>query len=242
MDSNQQNAQFNVVPFQRVDISIGGNVDRSNGEFFPQFEGYGVYVERADFPCFIHLVSQSALLGQAAMCRDGQQVIAPFKGFSITHPPMNVPAILTLVIFKLPCLEFTNNLSAPLIRMPISGRQVTNTALAQSVAFYIPPQTRLLRKMVVVLNAATITLAQLTLTDTNGVVVTGPSTLTGKVSGAAVTYNLPGNPFDAAVPVIVGANAILKFDVVQIPTWANEVFLTITGTGLAVPTFGGYFE
>ena len=73
-DNNQQNAQFNVAPFQRVEIVLSAPLlasapDRSLGQFIPEFEGCGFFIERADFPVQITLVSQASNLSQSFYAR-----------------------------------------------------------------------------------------------------------------------------------------------------------------------------
>jgi len=239
MDSNRSTSQFNIAPFQRVEINIGPNIDRSQGELLAQLEGYGAYVERADYPCLLTFVNQASQLQACLVARDGEKLNMGFSGLVLTHPTMNVPMTLTLIIYKVPCNTFENDASAPIVRLLPPFRIITNNAAQQVLGIFVPPGMRIIRNLQVQLGGGTgpVGTGVLSFTDINGNFITGPTNLTALQAGVVVTYNAGNNGLPQAIPAAVpgaGNGLLYNFGPVQVPVSAIE--LRFTGAGL---TFTG---
>lgn len=256
MDNNQQNAQFNVAPFQRIEIILSAPLianapDRSLGEFFPQYEGCGVFIERADFPVQITLVSQSPILSQAFFARDGDMVNAPFKGINIVHPPMQTGssggqsadnAKLVILIYK-QSGSYQNSYSDPITRLVPPFRLITNTALSLIAGIYIPPGVRLIRKLSVVVPYSTLT-ANPSWALINSILnnMSGPGVINGQPIGVSPGFNSYGlaavisGQFRAG-NTLVGPSSLFEQDIIPIPQGATEVQVSFTGTGLSSGSF-----
>jgi hypothetical protein len=241
---NQNSPQYGINNFQRVIISIGefgGGVDRTNGEYFPQYEGTGFYVEGADFPVLMTLNSTNGGVEQAIALRDGIQFLdLPFKGFTLIHPPMNMPLRLSIIVLK-GGSSYTNQLNDPNSHLPIPFRVITNTAVSTAIGLYVPPGVRAAKNLVVYQPQTTISYSQVIFYDKNLNEITAPTTITQQINGAIVTYNgaylrIPGSV------TVLGATASITFPPVFIPLRCAEIQITTIGTGLGTPGVTGNYE
>jgi hypothetical protein len=233
---------YNTPPFQRVEIDLQSAAGRPNGEFFAQFEGAGFYVERCDFPVLMQLVGQTVIEGQSLVVRDGLFVDADFKGFTLSHPPIDTACKLTLMIFK-KCASLNNDLSTPATRLGICSRQINNTAVQQTYNIFVPPGMRVLKKLAIRLAATTLTLPSLTQLDRFGFSCASPVTITQALAAGIVTYNYPNtNAAWSNQQTPVGGFGFLEFSNIVLPTRCMELQFDCSGTGLSTPAFQGHFE
>ena len=245
--SGQYNQQFNVAPFQRVEINIG-NIDRSQGVVIPELEGYGFYVERSDYPVFLNVVNQTPLLQASIIARDGVECDTPFKGLILTHPLINTTMVLSIIIFKTPCARYTNQLGNAISRLLLSTRIIGNTLTQQLLGIYVPPGVRFLSGVQVSVTGTTATSAFIQAYGVNGGAVVAPTNLTAIVAGAPVVYNVAsqGGVFSGAFRATAfgggGFTAEFPYSLV-IPTQINEVQISINGSGLTgVNNVTGYWQ
>lgn len=233
-DSSNAAQQYGVTPTQRVEIFLGPNIDRSGGELFAGLEGAGFYVERSDYPVLLQMNLQNALLEQTLVARDGQVYRGSFRGVTISHPTMNVPCRLSLILFKTG--DFSNEASQPLSRLPLSARIVTNTAALQEIAIYVPPGVRALNSLQFNVVATTITGAIAYARNKNAAQIQAPTNLTKQIQGANVTYN---SQFGAAViasaaRAYIATSFVAEFPApIVLPTETEEVFVSVSGTVMA---------
>lgn len=240
--NSQQAARFGINPFQRIEIPLGPNIDRSNGEYFPSFEGSGMYIERADYPCLLSLVVKGDSIGQALPLRDGMQVEAWFKGFYLVHPLLNVPQTLSIILFKHPDSVFVQQAPTPCSRVSMMYSASTSGTL-MTVKIYVPAGMRAVNNLVLSFPATTVTRAQLQGLDSNGGAIAAPSTVSQNVGGVVQTYPSGFASILCTQPVVVGTDVLLRFDKFILPSRAVEIDITITGTGIAVPdSMSGWFE
>ena len=243
---NIQNAQFGISPFERREIIIGSTVaanmpNRSNGETIATLEGYGFYIERCDWPILINVNSQGGGLPVSINARDGLEFTASFKGLTITHPPLNINGVLTLVIYKLPEVHYTNQLDNPVTRWQISQRAITQTALVQTIGIYVPPGARSIKNLQATAPAATFPGGSAAFYDSTGALITCPTNLSQQFGATNVTYPLTPSAIFAQGSVI-GAAGIANFPNIFIPTQCVEIQLTANGTGLGQMQSSGNFE
>lgn len=244
IDHNTQvSAQFGVEYFQRVEILLDA-IDRTRGEYFQQHEGTGFYIERADFPVLLAFNTQASGVEKSLVAKDGfEGANCPFKGFTLTHPPLYTGAKLTMYLLKNGA-SLSNNLADPGTRMSVSSRNIVATAAQDSIGVYIPPGVRCMRNFqVTITSVATVTSATLQFYDKNGTLIQSPN-LTQTIGGATVaygsTFTLYGQPF---INSGVGPAATITFPAFYIPTNAVEFQVVINGTGLvAGPQAFGNFE
>lgn len=236
--SDQSEAKFNIAPFQRVEIMLGPNINRAQGEFFAQLEGQGFYIERCDYPVSIGVVSQYANDSNKIVARDGIECVMPFKGLTIQHPILGTVGYqlfsMTLIIFK-SCARYSNQLDSPVVRAPGAYRVETNTALNQTLALAVVPGVRRVKRVNLQTPAITVTSAAMVMLDVNGNSMFGwnyTQTFFGN------TYNYLGCNCAQYIqpPGIVAGLANMEFPAMDIPTYAAEIRIIIVGTGLATGT------
>ena len=238
--TTQFNAQFNISPFQRIEIDIGASsqfplgIDRRQGEYFPQIEGDGYFIERSDFPVLISHVHSATQVESTIPAYDGRQVEGKFKGLYFTHPPLNIPARLSLIIGK-NCAKTSNQLGNAVSRFVMAYRSVVSNPNAQVLGIYIPPGARVLRNLNIFIAG------QLTATSTGGIAavdknfatIRPPSNLVNQQSTGFVTYdrqsNFGQNQIGVAVP---GGGFVYNYNPIIIPSQALELNFTVLGTGM----------
>lgn len=242
--NTQLAARYAVNPFQRIEISLGPNIDRSQGEYFPAPQGTGFYVERSDFPVIMALVNKADTVLQAFAIRDGMQIEGFFKGFYLTHPSLNVGGAISIITFASTDAVHVNQLAQPLSRLALLNRSIVVGALLTQAAIYVPPGMRALNSLQVLMTGTTVTDVRCFCTDKNGNSIAGPTNVTQQIAGAVVTYNAgaPG-PLISGPPRAVSAGFVMEFpSPLIIPTLATEVVVTVQGTVLSgLPTFTGYW-
>ena len=238
--NSQQANVYGIAPFQRVEIPIinrGVGIDRQNGENFPQLEGDGFIIERADFPVSIAVNSTQTSPAQTIQAFDGKEFYGQFKGLTISHPPftlgVNASSSLTIIIFKGEKPRTLNSLAYPISRASVPVRIVTTTALALQYRMKVDTfAARMLKGHEILIAATTVTDAYANFNDSTGSLI---RTFTfGAYTGLIHGY--------AGTPTILGANAIVRFPDMPLPTDCLEVVVNIAGTGLgALGNIGGYF-
>jgi hypothetical protein len=238
--SNQNNPQYGINPFQRYKIQLGPNIDRSNGQYFPEVEGTGFYIERADYPVLLSFNSQGGGIDQSMSARDGGQAKTQFKGLTVTHPILDVLCEISIIVFKGDA-EFTNQLDSPVARLLAPTRTVTNTPALQVMGMYIYPGVRAVKNLQAICQAATVTFSTASFYDKNGAVISSPKVISQNFAGANVVYNGTNSVAYATNIYISGGVAVVQYPLMYIPSQAVELQVAIQGTVLSqIGAFGNY--
>ena len=237
-DTSQSSAQFAANPLI-VFAQALYDIDRSNGQFFPQVEGDGFYVEQCDYPVIVSLIDQSTGVERTFILSTGMEVCARFKGLTLVHPLLtrvfqNDTHTLKLVMFRGGSKR--NQFAYPFLGgLPPSVRQITNTAVLQSVGIAIPPGARAVEGLHLLLTGTAITSAVVV-----GNVIRNGAIFSAVSAPVSVVQN--GAAYNANNALSIGMNtraigaasiAAEYLGKIILPTWANELQVTIVGTGMA---------
>jgi hypothetical protein len=246
--NNQMAAVHGLNPFQRVEIVIGvdGSVtlDRSSGEYFGQYEGSSIYVERADWPVQFLMNSQYGGLEQAILLRDGLKLTADFKGFTLSHPPLNRNAKISLMIGKNGA-DYDNSLDTPVTRLLIPFRIAQNIGTFADIRAYIFPGVRSIRNLQASCASATPLTANscyVVFYDKNNAVITATTNITQNIGGTLVTYNGASVNGIQGTTIVGANNQTVNFPVIFIPTNAVEMSVSLNGTAIVTPSITGNYE
>lgn len=243
LPNSQDMSRYGLVPFQRVQITL--DTDRTTGEFFSAFEGEGIYVEAADYPCLISLVQQGAPTRQISVAaRDGLILRGPFKGLSVSHPNLTPTGFQRMVLSLLLLRTgdaITNEYNAPRTRLPLSWRSINNTALIQTWGLHVPQGVRQLDYLQVQMASAAAGVIDATAQPMwgAGVSIVAPSTIVQQApdTGAAIAYNI--NPvtkvkYADAQLVAAGppARSVFTWNTPMVlPANTFEIIVSIVGSG-----------
>lgn len=227
-NTTQNAAMLAASPFQKVAINL--IADRSQGEYFSQFEGDSIYFDNVDAPFLVSFVTPQTNIVQTFVAREGLQVKAAFKGLFITHPNYTSPGLVqsfkaTMTIGK-GSADLSNNLNQPTWGSPPSMLVGTDTALTYSGAIAIPPGARVIRHLEMSLVFATVTSIPWTVGSD------APAELcNGITQPAFTTPNFLQGSFNTSIPI---AN-LMKFSIdnIALPQSARQLNFSIIGTGLA---------
>lgn len=226
-DNTLQTSKYGVNPLQKVVINIKA-IDRTQPEYFPQYEGDTICVDHADYPVLISLINPSGIIQQAKPLRAGDVIKGPFKGFYISHPLLSFPGLLQTSRVFLTLgkggAEVDNNLSQPTFgEAPCS---ILSTVAAGSISdvIFIPPGARFIRDLVSTFHATTVTQADWSVrSDGNAELVFAPQV------GTFVTPNLLAGTFPTVAQPISGI-FVCRDGLIALPASAVSVTLTMQGT------------
>jgi hypothetical protein len=249
---NVDTSQFGVNPFQRVEIIIGAGSnapDRTTPEFFPQLEGSGFWVERADYPVLCSIVSPATNVDQSFVLRDGDKFMAPFKGLYISHPLLNLllpnsaPIKLSLILFK-GGSTFENSYANPVSRSNLASRVLTNTTTSQSRAVFVPPGVRYLDKLrSIILNTTVDAPPTASFADKNNITAVNIANVTQQILGVTQTYvGNNGQYIAAQVGSKIGSASVFDWPPMIVPGNAAELIVTFVGTGLGSNDLNGIWS
>jgi hypothetical protein len=236
--NSQDTSRYSIVPFQIFELNL--TADRSQGEYFPQLEGEGFYVEAADYPALCSIVAQGAPVRQQTIAlRDGAIFSSPFKGLMIAHPPLPIPAFgiltLRLVIFKAKN-AFENQCATPRTRLPMAMRNKVNTGVQQTSRIFVPPGVRQLDFLFVSLAGATCTEFNLSAQLGDGTALVSPTTITQRMpdTGTTVSYlqTISKVVRPVVAPVLFNNRFQVQFGPMVLPANCVELEVAVTGTGL----------
>ena len=160
-DNTQSVAQYTTAPFRRYEIRID-NVDRSQGQFFPHFEGDMLFIDRADWPALVSLVSNSVTIQTASVGRVSTKLVGPFKGLMITHPLLtgaNAPLALRFNIGQKNSSEDISGSVAAFHAAGVAISTVSNNAGLQAFLIAVPPGSRVLSNLEFTMQQTTVTQA-----------------------------------------------------------------------------------
>jgi hypothetical protein len=235
--NNPQAAQrYGVVPYQRVDIILD-DVDRTQGQTFPQFEGSGFYVLSTDFPFLISVVDRATNKESTLLAVPGLEFSGEVKSFTITHPLLSNASFTNRASFLLLKGEarYTNSLHSPYPSFAAPYSLNTNTAGNQVTDVYLPPNARLIAELKYALAATTVTQASFSFIEVLpngglGLPITGPS-----VAGFPQLGTYGGR----LAPVLDAATglAFLRESNIVIPSHGPSVLrIGVVGTVLSSPS------
>lgn len=230
-DNSQDSARYAINPFQVATISLY-DINRTQGEYMPQFEGNFIYVEQLDYPVILTLIDSLSGVERSIILRVGDEIHASFKGFTLTHPLMARPSVSNTFGLKLTigkgAVSRSNEFARPMMNMIAAFRQTANTAVNQIINIYIPPGARGLERIQVSGLGTTITGANLQ--PLAGGTLCSPPV----IAANGFNYNAPNQ----LRPVMNVRNAttsrgnqyVAEYEYLALPSYATELQVDILGT------------
>lgn len=240
--NSQLAQQFAIAPFRPTNIPLYG-VNRTAGELFPSLEGSYLYVEQCDAPVIASFVDRTNGKLLSFLLRTGLEIHGDFKGVTLTHPLYiaNADPLTLRVTLGQGATSESNQYAHPIHNGLASWRTITNTAIDQTIGIYVPPNSRLMEKVIVQLLTTTVTGARarqaFTIGGTFAVQANPPQFTLPDGRAYTNTYN-EGEPLSVVAGTIAGTS-VARGDNMILPSYADEVTVQISGTGLALPTYVG---
>lgn len=213
--TTQSAARYNVAPFQKVTINLQ-NVDRSNGQLFPEYEGDYFIVDACDYPVLISFVHAATNVQSALWAYPGMEITGPFKGIWLTHPLLSgaQQCQISFVLGK-GAGQKHNNLGNPFASLYPPYLITTDTAVAGALNFHVPPGARYINRLDFFGVSTTLTAANYNQLNATGGVCTGPLIpgFTSTSAGTGVMTLGPGtatskSAFDVDIPLISNCASI----------------------------------
>lgn len=233
--NTQGQQQFAVSPFQKFELNLG-NVNRAEGQFFPELEGDYLLIENTDAVFYITLTSPYTNIKQSFIARNGLQIDAAFKGVTIQHPNYTVSQIQELrasIVFGKGCARVTNQSATPIIGGIVPLLINANSPATLNLVVPLYPGQKFIREIYVTTPGTTITGAFYSIASATGAVSPGTSG-PGAITGSFLNYSAFNNPVGAmdVVQPFTG-QFIMRATNIPLPQQCNALFLFISGTGLA---------
>lgn len=222
-------SQYNVAPFQKIPLSLT-NIDRTNGDFHPEYEGNSLLFTRVDFPVLVSFVNAQTLAVQAFMATPGLRIDAPFKGITFTHPILTVntyPMILEFTLGKA-CASIDNTQANPYSALYPPYAITIDGALSGQINVYLPPGARFIAEISLYTTATTVAGGHYQFFTVNGVAIGCPAIVGFPVAGQA----------RGGLLAVLAEGGVGQFTAVNLPIPSGAAYLQMTTTGTALSLAG----